>query len=213
MNDLSFNGTMLPTSLKIICEKLIYNTKIKKIATSRILVLHNQILFRSISGIKMDKVLLKDDQLILKSLETQDVTEVYLSWLREDSVREFIVSTDHDLNSLKTYVQEKSDRPDTIFLGIYFEGKHIGNIKFEPIDMETQSAEMGILIGEKNLRGINLSKKIFDLSFQHMKTIGLKNITLGVHEDNLIALKAYLKYGFEILHEKSGIIKMKKSLL
>ena len=93
----------------------------------------------------------------LKSLTTKDVTEKYLSWFSgSKEVVEYIAyaKTNADINKLRQYVKEREDREDVLFLGIFTDyGQHIGNIKYEPINLKNKSATMGILIGDKEWRG------------------------------------------------------------
>ena len=75
--------------------------------------------------------------------------------------------------------------------------KHIGNIKYEPIDLVKKTADMGILIGDVNWMrqscwpGSNI--RIYQMAKGAIG--GIEYITLGVPPEN-DPLKAYQKIGF-----------------
>ena len=76
--------------------------------------------------------------------------------------------------------------------------QHIGNIKIDPINIKHNTAEYGIMIGEKEEWGKGYAKeatlKIINYCFEEL---GIRKITLGLISENLNALKLYEKIGFE----------------
>jgi len=140
----------------------------------------------------------------LKSLTTKDVTEKYLSWFSgSKEVVEYIAyaKTNADINKLRQYVKEREDREDVLFLGIFTDsGQHIGNIKYEPINLIDQSAKMGILIGDKEWRGKGVAAEVIKDSGKYLKeNYKIKCIDLGVNKDNIAAVSAYKKMKFKII--------------
>lgn len=86
----------------------------------------------------------------------QDVSDQYLDWFRDVDVMRYIkaLSNRLDRSKLEDYVRYHINRSETLFLGIFTkDAVHIGNIKYQPIDLITSIATMGILVGEKNWRG------------------------------------------------------------
>ena len=81
---------------------------------------------------------------------------------------------------------------------------HIGNIKYDPIDLKNKFAIMGILIGNKNYRGKGTFKEVFcETSQEIYKKYKIKKIYLGLSNKNAIAKKAYEKVGFETFKENN----------
>ena len=80
------------------------------------------------------------ERFLLRSLTEHDVTERYLSWLRNPDARKFITAAarTEGLSDLKRYVCDRIGRDDVLFLGIFEKttGLHIGNIKYEPVNSE-----------------------------------------------------------------------------
>ena len=153
----------------------------------------------------------------LKSLTTKDVTEKYLSWFNgSKEVIEYIAyaKTNADINKLRQYVKEREDREDVLFLGIFTDsGQHIGNIKYEPINLKDKSATMGILIGDKEWRGKGVATEVIKDSSKYLKeNYNIKYIDLGVNKDNIAAVSAYKKMKFEVVEEDDNGFKMRLDL-
>ena len=80
---------------------------------------------------------------------------------------------------------------------IVADGVDCGTTFLKNIDYVKKEAEFGIFIGEANFRGKGISsvatKKTVEYGFN---VIGLNKIYLTVFEDNIPAIKSYLKAGF-----------------
>jgi len=140
----------------------------------------------------------------LKTLTVDGVTEEYLSWFSgSKEVGEYIAyaKTNVDINKLRQYVKEREDREDVLFLGIFTDyGQHIGNIKYEPINLKNKSATMGILIGDKEWRGKGVAIEVIKDSSKYLKeNYKIKYIDLGVNKDNIAAVSAYKKMKFKVV--------------
>ena len=114
-------------------------------------------------------VIINTERFQLKSLTTKDVTEKYLSWFNQSKEIEKYISFAQKcegIDSLMQYVKDKKDREDVLFLGIFCSlGQHIGNIKYEPIDLKNKTATMGILIGDKEWRGKGVASEVIKIRF------------------------------------------------
>lgn len=149
----------------------------------------------------MTKALVETHRFFLRELSTDDVTEVYLNWLRDRRTSRFIVTASaiEDLQSLKRYVAEKSAEPTVLFLGIFVKGlaTHIGNIKFEPVNEVDGSAMMGILIGDEAWRGRGVAGEVLEACSRWLfEARRIPTMFLGVDRTNAAAVRAYLKAGF-----------------
>lgn len=135
----------------------------------------------------------------LRALHVDDVTENYLGWFTTSGAKHITASPDQTLDTLRSYVAMKWAKPDTLFLGIFdaVEGNHIGNIKYEPIDLSTGEAVMGIFIGDPHWQGRGAGPEVIRASATWLNTeCGVKSILLGVAVDNQHAVQAYTKVGF-----------------
>ena len=162
-------------------------------------------------------VIINTERFQLKSLTTKDVTEKYLSWFNQSKEIEKYISFAQEcegIDSLMQYVKDKKDREDVLFLGIFCSlGQHIGNIKYEPIDLKNRAATLGILIGDKEWRGKGVASEVIKISGKYLKNnYGIKYIDLGVDKSNARAISAYEKINFKIIEENNTGFKMQLDL-
>lgn len=143
------------------------------------------------------------ERFLIRELGVDDVTERYLGWLGDPETKKYIAAAamTKGLSDLRRYVQERTNRDDVLFLGIFDRstGAHVGNIKYEPVDAELGYAVMGVLIGEPAYRGRGVTPEILRSTAQWLKKHrNIKQIVLGVSKDNYDAIRAYEKAGFAV---------------
>jgi ribosomal-protein-alanine N-acetyltransferase len=148
-------------------------------------------------------VFINTHRFILREITEEDATENYLNWFRDPLSVRYITSagTQNQLSNLKQYICDRIDRNDVLFLGIFeiISGQHIGNLKYEPVNSELGYAIMGILIGEETYRGIGVAKEVITSSSKWLsENRNIQEILLGVHLENISAIKAYKKMGFKV---------------
>ncbi len=115
-------------------------------------------------------MLLENEKIKIRPLISSDVTKDYFNWFKDKLIKKYVVNTTYkDINHLKKYVFENSKKKNILFLGIFTKkNKHIGNIKFEKINIKKKSAVMGILIGNKNFRNKGLSASALTMTMQYL---------------------------------------------
>jgi aryl-alcohol dehydrogenase-like predicted oxidoreductase/RimJ/RimL family protein N-acetyltransferase len=143
------------------------------------------------------------ERFYIRQLKPEDVTQLYLDWFNDDIVRRYITtaSSTQTIQSLREYIVSRSGRETVLFAGVFLKesGAHIGNIKFEPINIEMKNAVMGILIGDTAWRARGVMAEVLDACFEWLHhNHGIETITLGVDKTNSAAIRAYKKAGFVI---------------
>lgn len=143
------------------------------------------------------------NRFFLRELTTDDASERYLGWLSEPEARKWIVGANsaRRLSDLKSYIFDRIDRPEVLFLGIFdmTNGIHIGNIKYEPIDSGAGLAVMGVLIGDAAYRGKGVVAEVLVASANWLRSHRqIREIWLGVDKQNTSAIRAYEKVGFSV---------------
>lgn len=154
----------------------------------------------------MKAVFLESERLFLKPLSLEHLSIAYVNWLNDDTTNMYLETRGgYTLEKLELFLKEQEEK-EILFWAIHLKSseKHIGNIKIDPMDNEKNSGEYGILIGEKTEWGKGYAKEaskiIIDYCFKSLK---LSQITLGVVNKNLGALRLYENLGFS----KQAIIK------
>lgn len=142
---------------------------------------------------------LTTENIHLRPLTVDDVGKTYLDWFSTPSAAFIASRQGQTLDSLRDFVREKSAKPDTFLLGIFdvSDGAHIGNIKYEPIDLEAREAVMGIFIGASNQQGRGVGREAICATADWLHhACALRQIVLGVDVRNVRARKAYSTVGF-----------------
>lgn len=149
----------------------------------------------------MKAVYLESDRLYFEPLTNQHLSEDYVNWLNDIEVNKYLeIQGNYNINNLRQFLREQEIK-NILFWAIHIKegNKHIGNIKIDPIDCDSNSGEYGIMMGDKEQWGKGFaneaSERIIDYCFNNLK---LSQITLGVIEHNTNAVKLYEKLGFII---------------
>jgi ribosomal-protein-alanine N-acetyltransferase len=147
---------------------------------------------------------LETDSISLFVLRPEHVNERYVSWLNEKDVNQYLESRFqvHDIESVKRFVADCNSRSDTLLFGIRYKALgdiHVGNIKIGPVDYHHRRAEIGILIGDRNVWGRGVAteaiKLVASFAFSHML---IKKLTAGCYGANLGSKRAFQKAGFYV---------------
>jgi RimJ/RimL family protein N-acetyltransferase len=161
---------------------------------------------------------IKTKRFLIKKLTLRNVNKAYFSWFKDSIVNKYIDTSDSvvkgGIKYLKLYVRKKINKKKIFFLAILTKKKtHIGNIKFEPISIKTNTAIMGILIGNKKWRRKRVLREIFPPICEFLfKYYNIKRIELGVANSNKTAIISYKKIGFKKLKSNEAtLIKKKKN--
>lgn len=154
-------------------------------------------------------ILIKTKRCFLKQLNENDDLDRYLYWMKTPSNNPFIISADvnYDFPQLRDFIISCNKRNDAILLGIFTieNSLHIGNIKFEDIDLLEKTAILGILIGDKDFRGKGVAKEvILDSVLWLTNKYKIDTIKLSVDPKNLWALTLYQNMGFEIFEKSTS---------
>ena len=133
-----------------------------------------------------------------------DNSSNYLKWMKNRDSNQFISGIDPamTLMQLNQYISEKYSSINCLLLGIFTldTNEHIGNIKFEPIDIKSSNAEVGILIGEENWRNRGVASEVLRTLLLYLsEELQITTFELGVNRINTPALKAYRNVGFVAL--------------
>lgn len=147
----------------------------------------------------------------LRSMDESFVSQQYLDWIHLASEYVNVKTPDDNqtLDDLRAYIAARVDRDDVLFLAIVDveTGRHIGNIKYEPVDVKAGFAVMGILVGDPEFRGKGVAGEVLDASTAWLKTHrGIHTIVLGVSVKNPAAIRAYEKVGF-VLEDTPLVVK------
>lgn len=144
----------------------------------------------------------------VRTLKPSDVGDAYAAWFEDPVVRQFIAwRPKHDpVEELREFVAGHDARPDSLLLGIFeSHGRHVANLKYEPIDRTRRTAVLGVLIGDSAWRGRGLFGEVFAATAELLhRRFRIERILLGVDGENAAALAAYERAGFVPMSREGG---------
>jgi len=149
---------------------------------------------------------LDTERLRLAPISFIHCNETYLKWMNDpETIRYLETGGSYTMEELRNYI-ENAVNNKIYFWGIHLKsnGKHIGNIKIDPINYKHGYGEYGILMGDRDEWGKGYAKEassvVIEFCFNVLK---LRKINLGVAADNKNAVSLYEKIGFIV----EGILK------
>lgn len=126
----------------------------------------------------------------------------YLKWLNNSEVVLPILSEELMKSKNLDFVEESFKRftqanAQGFFIKYLPEDVYVGTIKLDKIDTQSKSAEMGIMIGEKDLWGKKIGEKAYLILLKYaFETLNLNRVWGGTDENNISMQKLFLKTGF-----------------
>lgn len=146
----------------------------------------------------------------LRVMDERDATEEYAAWVNDPEVHRFMTTKSATVPELREYIAKKNAQSDALFFGIFLKenGKHIGSVKLEPIELPKKRATIAVMIGDKTQWGKGYAgeamKILMDWCFD---TLGCEEVNLGVVAKNTAAIRAYEKLGFREIKRDLGYIR------
>ena len=141
-----------------------------------------------------------NENIMIRLLSEQDVTEKYLSWMVDEEVVQYLESRwfRHTLDSLREYVKRMNDSPNDFLFGIFInEFGHIGNIKIGSINQHHRFGDLGLFIGEQAVRGRGFGTEAIQQATRYaFEELNLNKLTAGIYACNSASYKAFQKAGY-----------------
>lgn len=145
---------------------------------------------------------LQTDKVGLRKLDAVDTDyERYYRWMNDPLVTRYLESRfrSWSVDDLRSYVYKTQRDQNVLLLGIFeiAADTYIGNIKLGPINWTHKTAEVGLLIGEKDCWGRGYATDaIWLVKYHAFNVLGLHRLTAGAYACNLGSVKAFCKAGF-----------------
>lgn len=150
-----------------------------------------------------DGYFMEGDRIYFREVRLSDVGDNYYNWMNDKEVTRYLESGffPNSIEQLREYVVSKQNDRNNVFLAIVLKGSgnHIGNIKLGPIDWIHRTADVGIIIGDKNCWGEGYATEAIRLVVQYgFNVLNLHKITAGCYSSNQGSARAFQKAGFEV---------------
>jgi len=140
-------------------------------------------------------------RLHLRLVRLSDVRGNYLKWMNDLEITRFLESRfrSHQQADLEAYVLEQIADPSVCFLAVeeIGTGRHIGNVKIGPKNAFHQTAELGLVIGEKDCWGKGCATEAIALAVKiAFENCAVRKLVAGCYRNNRASKRAFLKNGF-----------------
>lgn len=147
-------------------------------------------------------------KIYLRGISIDDVNENYYRWMNDEEITAFTESRfmPYSIEKIKDYVTKIDEHSNTVFLAIIDKAtnKHIGNIKLGNINWIHRSADIGIIIGEKDFWGKGYASEAIELITNYaFNKLNLNKLVAGCYIDNKGSINAFKKVGFQ----EEGLLK------
>lgn len=152
---------------------------------------------------------LRGERLSLRPWETGDLTQIR-KWVSDPEVSRWLVAAWPPPSSWETWLHRTySPSPKALHFAIVLHsGRHIGICSLHIISWTNKSAEVGVMVGEKECWGQGYGPEALRLLLRYaFRTIGLKKVVLHVHRENYRAIRAYKKVGFVEVPRDQGLLR------
>ncbi len=145
-------------------------------------------------------MILKGENVSLRPIKLDDAPR-FVRWLKDEEVRKFLSANPKEisLKEEKEWIKSlaKKKKSEKHFAIDTKENIHIGSLSLS-LNLKNKSAELGILIGDKNYWGKGYGAEATQLLLNYGFTkIRLHRIGLGVYAYNKRAINLYKKLGFK----------------
>ena len=127
----------------------------------------------------------------------------YLAWLRDYEVVKTINRPEYletiPFEEVKRYVEALWESDTDIFLAVTHRTckRFVGTVRAARIDLKTLTADLGILIGDRNYWGSGVATDALSVLADYLfHELGLRRLTAGLLEPNKAMLRVFEKLGF-----------------
>lgn len=148
---------------------------------------------------------------ILRNISPEEVSIEYVHWLNDPLITKYLEvrRTQVTLDTQKVFIDQINKSTDTYIFGIFVHGNQmVGTTKLGPIDSDSRTGDIGILIGDSNYWQKGVATEAIQILCDAFKSAHLlKKVSAGAAETNIGSIKAFENNGFspEEMQLGSGI--------
>lgn len=140
-------------------------------------------------------------RIYLRRIERDDLSGNYFQWLNDQEVTRWLQrgAYPNSIAEMEAYFQGVINSQSDLVLAIVLNNgdRHIGNIGIHRIHPIFRSAEIGILIGEKDTWGQGYGTEAIGLLVDHaFRRMNLNRLYAGAVDKNTGSISAFEKVGF-----------------
>lgn len=140
-------------------------------------------------------------RIYLRGLQPDDLRGRYFQWLNDQEVTRWMQRGifPNTPEAMEEYYRSVVNNPSHLVLAIALQDddRHVGNIGLHNIHPVFRSAEIGILIGEKDVWGQGIATEAISLVVDHaFRRMNLNRLWAGAVAPNVASIGAFTRVGF-----------------
>lgn len=135
----------------------------------------------------------------LVPLAKTDLTQDYLSWLQNPEVTQYLETgrMPMTMEKLLDYYERTTNSEHDMIFAIWADGKHVGNITLNGISWIHRTAEVALMIGNKEFWNKGVGTRAIELISEHaFERLNLYKLHAGAYAENMGSIRAFLKAGY-----------------
>lgn len=144
------------------------------------------------------------ERIYLRAIEPDDLDSCW-RWVNDEEVtknmllRTWPISRLAEREWLERAARGANQRERELAICLRESGRHIGNIGLHDISWRNGTADLGILIGERDCWNQGYGREAVGTLLRHaFRELGLRKVTLSVFASNHCAVRCYQRCGFEL---------------
>lgn len=126
--------------------------------------------------------------------------ELMYQWMLDPDISQNLgLRNQPSLERTRQWITRALDDPAVHPYAVLLNEQHVGNVILDRLDDYLQSARLSVYIGETQARGCGVGTTgIYLVMHEGFHQFGLNKIWLTVHSQNIAAINAYLRLGFQL---------------
>ena len=154
-------------------------------------------------NIKKESLLLESEDIYLRTLSAQDITDEYINGLNDPEVNRYLVNVRRQPQTKETvgeFVNVNAAAPSSVLFGVFVKNEKdsfIGTIRVSDIDFFHYTGIIGICLFAKRAWKKGFALQAVQLVKDYLfKTVGLHYVEAGVNSKNTNSIKLFIGAGF-----------------
>lgn len=136
-------------------------------------------------------------KILLLKFKITDITEDYISWIRNKSITKFTKIKKNKIEDIIQYVLKNISDKNVFFLKVLLNNIHIGNVRIQKMRNKKEEASVAIIIGNKRFHNKGIGGAVIAKVIKIMKKDkNIKTLAAYINKKNYSSISIFKKNGF-----------------
>jgi hypothetical protein len=136
-------------------------------------------------------------KILLLKFKITDITEDYVSWIRNKSITKFTKIKKNKIEDIIQYVLKNISDKNVLFLKVILNNIHIGNVRIQKMRNKKGEASVAIIIGNKRFHNKGIGGAVIAKVIKIMKKDkNIKTLAAYIYKKNYSSISIFKKNSF-----------------